>query len=74
MTQKYDEPLKTQVTLTLDIRNVDLVDKIRDNISRSAWINDAITYMLAANKVPYDDAEHAKNLQKINNAQKGKYP
>lgn len=42
MTQKLEEPLKVQVTATLDKKLVEVIDSIRGRKSRSAWINECI--------------------------------
>lgn len=82
MTQKLEEPNKVQVTITIDKKLVEVVDELRGNkMSRSAWVNDAIRYTLTADNVPYTKDElkvmqedYMKNIHKINNARKGKYP
>lgn len=79
MTEKYENPIKIQVTATLDINLVEKIDNLRGKKSRSAWINDAIEYTLMADNTPYTEEdlnkmyqEHILNLRKMNAASKGK--
>lgn len=74
--QKLEEPRKAQVTVTIDIDLIEIIDNIRGHKkSRSSWINDAIEYTLLHDNIKICDEEldktlqnHLNNIRMINNS------